>query len=252
MIEQRSTQMRLMIEQVCGDEQVPFIACVKTNDIIAKRASRALIESLLSDSSAQIDSIGNGDCVLVGCHDVRDSIAGFGGDSDSSDDLDDIRSAMLLASWSQSGWEAFDEQFALLNEKIQSRGARLMIEPSSKGMLSDAISTCAWARRSGGHDQASGGWSMLIDPVGWLVDSMMRDVDDHLRRLCELSIECPNVELVRVRSVKRTDDGSLVACSLSEGDLDAAMILDRLGGLIERASGVVVLDESDIKLMSER
>ena len=81
---ERSTQMRLMIEQDCGDEQVSSIACVKTNETIAKRASRALIESLLNDSSAQIDSIGEGDCVLVGCHDVRDSIAGFGGDSDSS------------------------------------------------------------------------------------------------------------------------------------------------------------------------
>ena len=93
---------------------------------------------------------------------------------------------------------------------------------------------------------------MLIDPVGWLVDSMMRDADDHLRRFGELCVECPSVELVRVRSVKRAEDGSLEACSLNDGDLDATMILDRLGGLIEKASGVVVLDEVDGELISGR
>ncbi len=248
----RSTHMRLIMEGSLSDKDSIGLRDAQTNEPIARRVSEALIQSLMSETASQVDSIGQGDCVLVGCDVVRDSIAGFGGESKTSDELDDIRSAMLLASWSQSGWEAFDEQFAMLDEKIQSRGARLMIEPSIDGMLSDAISTCAWARRHGGANPGSHGWSMLIDPVGWLVDSMMRDADDHLRRFSELCIDCPSVELVRVRSVKRAEDGSLVACSLRDGDLDSAMILDRLGGMIEKASGVVVLDEADGELISGR
>lgn len=152
--------------------------------------------------------------------------------------------ARLLASWSQAGWTQFDEDLAALDQTMSDAGIELMIRPSSEGMLSDAICTMSWVRRSE-HLRCS----LLLDPIGWLVGSMMRDVDDHLRRIADLCQGCPKVGAVLIRSVRTDETGRLVETSIGDGEIDPKLIADRLGGVIRSTEAVVVVDWADLDLL---
>jgi hypothetical protein len=147
----------------------------------------------------------------------------------------------LLASWSQSGWARFDEELNAAVELAAQRDIELMVRPGALGMLSDAICTCSWARRS-----ESLGCSLLLDPIGWLVPSMLADAGDHLRRIADLCSSCPKVGGVMVRSVRLDGDGGLVETAIHEGVIDPELIVSTLGDLVRDAPAVIGLDEADL------
>lgn len=153
-----------------------------------------------------------------------------------------------LTSWSEKGWAAFDGQAGVASNAAKERGVELLLRPDAKGMLSDAVSTLSWCTRGGGQRQ-----SLLLDPIGWLVPSMLRDLDDHLIRLNELSeamISHGRVACVLLRSLRRGTDDQLIPASLRAGDLDATLLRKRLGRLIEHAPAGAVLDKRDWALFS--
>jgi hypothetical protein len=150
----------------------------------------------------------------------------------------------LLSSWSQSGWARFDEELADLDKLVSDQNMELMIRPNAKGMLSDAICTSSWARRSEGLD-----CSLMLDPLGWLVPSMMRDVDDHLTRIAELCQSCPKIGAVLIRSVRADGSDGLEETSLGGGDIDPELIVNRLGGLVKSARAVIVQDRADMAML---
>ncbi len=153
-----------------------------------------------------------------------------------------------LASWSDRGWAAFDERVRDASNAAGARGVELLLRPDARGMLSDAVSTLSWCTRGGGQRQ-----SLLLDPVAWLVPSMLRDLDDHLARLNELGealIEHGRVACVVLRSLTHGAGDQLAPASISDGDLDAKLLLKRLGRLIELAPAGAVLDEGDWTLCS--
>ncbi len=153
-----------------------------------------------------------------------------------------------LASWSQSGWERFDSSWRQSKARAESLGIELMIQPSSLGMLSDAISTLNWCTRGGGQDS-----TLLLDPMGWIVPSMIRDLGDHLDRInerCIQMIEHGRVGLVLLRSTRSIEAGGLFEpASMAQGELDTGLILSGLAGLIAGASNIAVLDEQDLGLL---
>lgn len=149
-----------------------------------------------------------------------------------------------LASWSERGWADFDERVREAHQAAQEQGVELLIRPHAQGMLSDAVSTLSWCTRAGGLHQ-----SLLLDPIAWLVPSMVPDAKDHLIRLCEICealIEHQCVSCVLLRSFRQeTGTNRLLPASLTRGQLDARLILDHLGALIEHAPALAVLDERD-------
>ncbi len=147
----------------------------------------------------------------------------------------------LLASWSQSGWARFDEELEAVVGLATQRGVELMVRPGALGMLSDAICTCSWARRS-----ESLGCSLLLDPIGWLVPSMLDDAGDHLRRIADLCASCPKIGAVLIRSVRVGDDGGLVEAALGDGVIEPELIVSTLGDLARNARAVVALDRADL------
>ncbi len=192
--------------------------------------------SVGSDSGDWIDACRGAPRVVVRCSDPigPDAIAGAADDA----------AARLLASWSQAGWAQFDDDLVVLDRVCTEAGIELMVRPSCDGMLSDAICTMTWARRAQGL-----GCTLLLDPMGWLTGSMMRDVDDHLRRFGELCQDCPKVGAVLIRSVKADESGQLEEVSVGDGELDPGLIMDRLGGVIGDADAVVVRDWADLDLL---
>jgi len=148
----------------------------------------------------------------------------------------------LLASWSQSGWARFDEELETVVELTAQRGIELMLRPGALGMLSDAICTCSWARRS-----ESLGCTLLLDPVGWLVPSMLADAGDHLRRIADLCGSCSKVGAVMVRSVRLDGDDGLVETNIDEGAIDPELIVSTLGDLVRDAPAVIGLDKVDLE-----
>lgn len=179
--------------------------------------------------------------IIVSCGRV-----GTRADADEGDS--EAQAARLLASWSQAGWAQFDEDVVKLDEFVSRAGLELLIRPSSAGMLSDAICTAAWARRSG--DLAC---KLMLDPMGWMVGSMMRDVSDHLGRIADLCEECiqttDKVGAVLIRSVKTDKSGHLIECSLGEGEIDPKLVVDRFSGVIGSGLPVIVLDRMDLGLL---
>lgn len=156
-------------------------------------------------------------------------------------DASESDAARLLASWSQTGWADFDERVRKIDEVCQLMGIGLMIRPNAIGMLSDAICTCSWARRS--EDMSC---SLLLDPIGWLVPSMMRDVDDHLGRIAQFCEECPKVGALLLRSVKLNESGSLEESSIKDGDIDPSLLIKQFSGFIQSGVDVIVLEEADL------
>lgn len=150
-----------------------------------------------------------------------------------------------LRSWSQSGWEGFNEAFRVASDVARSDSTQLVVRPSSSGMLSDAVCTLNWCTRGAGqHAQ------LLLDPLGWVVASMMRDLEDHLVRFVELSIELiaqGRVWGLLVRSVDWNESRSeLIPVSLGHGSADPEMLIARLSPLIQACERVVVMDRADI------
>ncbi|MBL4698535.1 MAG: hypothetical protein JKX70_06860 [Phycisphaerales bacterium] len=204
---------------------------IDSNSLFAHLLDTSL-GAMVSDPAGSLDLCKESSRAIIRCGDLA------------VHDGDDDAGARLLSSWSQSGWTKFDEELVTLDQAAEEAGIELMIRPSSMGMLSDAICTCSWARRS--EDLSC---TLLLDPIGWLVDSMLRDADDHLRRISDLCLSCPKIGAVLIRSVKRDESGCLIECSLSEGILDPGMIGDRLGELINCTEALIVLDEKDLDLL---
>lgn len=192
------------------------------------------IEPAGSIFDPQIDAIGPSPDVIILSDDAGHS-------SDSPDD----DAGSWLRSWSQSGWERFDQAFRDARELVQSKDAQLVIRSSSSGMLSDAVCTLNWCTRGGGQDT-----KILLDPMGWIVPSMMRDLEDHLDRiveLCQEMIAHRRVWGIVVRSIAWNEDRSgLVPSSMSAGEPDEAMLGQKLNPLLANPVWRVVWDESDI------
>lgn len=131
--------------------------------------------------------------------------------------------------WGQSGWDRFESAVGAACEQADRRGVELWIRPSLHGMLSDAISTVSWARRT-----ESTGVHLLVDPVGWLTESMMQDSEDHLRRISELVHGCPLLGGVLLRT----------------GEMEnPAESLRAMRGLIDAADVLVALDGAEFGLL---
>tara|TARA_R110002072_G_scaffold42064_16_gene118355 strand:+ start:46150 stop:46821 length:672 start_codon:yes stop_codon:yes gene_type:complete len=152
--------------------------------------------------------------------------------------------ARLLAGWSPDGWAKFDESLAELDAWANEHGAELLIRPSAAGMLSDAICTMSWASRS-----ADLGCGLLLDPVGWLTGSMIKDAEDHLTRIAELCLGCDKASALLIRSLRTDEAGNPSQASLGSGSLDATMVVDRLRPLIDSIQTLVVLDPADLELL---
>ncbi len=214
-----------------GHQSAPIVGEIREVD--TDMAFAQIVDaSVGSDADDWLDACAGAKRVVVRCADPIHA------DASVSDD------ERLLASWSQAGWAQFDEDLAMLDQQAIAAGIELMIRPSCEGMLSDAICTMAWARRAQGL-----GCTLLLDPVGWLTGSMMRDVDDHLRRFGELCQSCSKIGAVLVRSVRTDAAGKLEEVRVGEGELDPKLIMDRLGRVIRDADAVVVLDWMDLDLL---
>ncbi len=166
-------------------------------------------------------------------------------DAGHAGDAPDDDAGSWLRSWSQSGWEQFDHAFRDARERIQSQESKLVIRPSNSGMLSDAVCTLNWCTRGGGQDA-----SLLLDPIGWIVPSMMRDLEDHLDRiveLCQEMIAQQRVWGILVRSIAWNEDRSgLESAALGSGDADSEMILSKLRQLLGSGAYIIAIDPSDI------
>jgi len=218
--------MQLLIETV--EKSHPIIGQIR--ELKGESLYAQIVDgSAETDPAVWIDASGGARRVVVRCSDPVHA------DTSVSDE------DRLLASWSPAGWTRFDEQLARLDQLAGERGIELMIRPSAAGMLSDAICTCSWARRS-----ESLGCSLLLDPMGWIVPSMMGDIEDHLERIAGLSGGCPKVGAVLVRSLRRDNSGSLVETTLADGDIDPDLIVSTLGELVRSAPVVVGLDPADL------
>jgi len=131
--------------------------------------------------------------------------------------------------WGQSGWDRFESAVGAACEQADRCGVELWIRPSLHGMLSDAIGTVSWARRT-----ASTGVRLLVDPIGWLTESMMQDSEDHLRRISELMRGCPLLGGVLLRA----------------GELESpAESLRAMRGLIDAADVLLAFDEAEFGLL---
>ena len=128
---------------------------------------------------------------------------------------------------------------------MKAKGTQLVIRPSSSGMLSDAVCTLNWCTRGGGQDAM-----VLLDPMGWIVPSMMRDLEDHLDRIVELCLEIiahRRVWGIMVRSIAwNADRSGLFPSSMSSGEPDEAMLGKKLRPLLANPVWRVLWDESDI------
>lgn len=160
----------------------------------------------------------------------------------------DQDAASWIASWSQAGWDRFDSAYRQARMRAESVGIEFLIRPSSDGMLSDAVSTLNWCARGAGQDA-----TLLLDPMGWIVSSMMRDLGDHLDRINELCLEMVEhgrVGLVLLRSVVHgAESGLIESAPLSSGGPTVPMILEGFAGLLEQSPRVALLCAEDLGLL---
>ncbi len=159
------------------------------------------------------------------------------------DEPDDDASSWLR-SWSESGWARFDERCRAANQRASELGIGLMIRPGLGGMLSDAVCTLSWCTRGAGQDA-----TLLLDPLGWVAPSMMRDLDDHLDRICELCLRLiahGRVGAVLVRSF----DEQHRPVGLGEGAPDVSRLIGGLAPLIERAPNLIAMSGADLRLLT--
>lgn len=192
------------------------------------------IEPTGSIFDPQIDTIGPTPDVII-----LSDLAGHSSDSPDDD------AGSWLRSWSESGWERFDQAFRDARDLVQAKDAQLVIRPCSSGMLSDAVCTLNWCTRGGGQDAR-----LLLDPMGWIVPSMMRDLEDHLDRIVELGLEMiahGRVWGIIARSIAwNADRSGLVPSSVSSGEPDETMLDKKLRPLLTNPVWRVLWEESDI------
>jgi len=154
-----------------------------------------------------------------------------------------------LRSWSQSGWERFDASFRSACARAEPLGKQVVIRPSATGMLSDAVCTLNWCTRGGGTDA-----KLLLDPMGWVVPSMVRDLEDHLDRIIELCgqiITHDRAWGVLVRSACWNEDRtSLKPSALRQGEVDTDLLSTKLGQLARQAPRVAIEHASDAAFLS--
>lgn len=218
--------MQLLIKQ---SQQVGDVIA-QIHDVVSDEIFATIVDaSVSSDVSFFSKLCDEHDRIVIRCADSARA------DASSEDDL------RVLMNWSQSGWTRFDEQIAALDEIAKARGTELLIRPSASGMLSDAICTLSWARRSG--DLSCG---LMLDPMGWLVGSMMRDIEDHLTRIAQLCTECPKVRALLIRSVRVDHEGRLIESSIADGEIDPGLIADRFNELAMQMGTTIVTDRRDL------
>jgi len=218
--------MHLLVEQVESSTAVTArLRAIGTDSIYGVMVDG----SVDSDPSRWLNACFDAPRVVLRCAKPR------GGEASDRDDV------ALLASWSAAGWARFDEDLGRFDRLAREHGIELMIRPSASGMLSDAICTCSWARRS-----ESLGCSLMLDPMGWIVGSMMGDIEDHLCRISALCSQCPKVGAVLVRSIGQDEMGGLIETTLDDGMIDPELIVSCLGGLVRSAPAVVALDRADL------
>ncbi len=138
--------------------------------------------------------------------------------------VDPEPSADLLSQWSQDSWEPFNTAVETLSGLAEDSETELVIYPGAGGRLSDAVCTVSWSNT---HAQIP----LLIDPVGWLTPSMMRDVEDHLIRFASLCEEIPSIWGVVMRSVTKGPQNSLIPAPLNSGMINPELIERNLGSI---------------------
>lgn len=136
--------------------------------------------------------------------------------------VDPEPSADLLARWSSDSWEPFNEAVVKAFDLAEKDGSKLVVLPGAGGRLSDAVCTVSW---SVSHAEVG----LLLDPVGWLTPSMMRDLNDHLIRFASVCMEIPNVWGVVLRSIRMDEAGALVHAPLGEGLIDPDLLERTIG-----------------------
>ncbi|MEX0876002.1 MAG: hypothetical protein WD114_00965, partial [Phycisphaerales bacterium] len=150
--------------------------------------------SVSDDPARWGEAIGDSPRIILRCA----SFAAIDTPGDSPGDLSGDQAAAWLESWSESGWAAFSQRVARARQAADDRGVELLIRPGAGGMLSDGVCTLSWFARSAGAAPR-----LMLDPVGWITPSMVRDLDDHLLRIAERShqlIDAGAVECVLLRS----------------------------------------------------
>ena len=193
--------------------------------------------NIQDDPESWIDSAEPGGRIVLGCGQLLTNRSA------------ESTSRSWLTSWSEQGWEEFSRRFRSCMDLASQRRIGLLIRPSAEGMLSDAVCTLNWCTRGGGQDA-----TLLLDPMGWIVPSMLRDLDDHLVRiseLCQEMIDHGRVGGVVLRSCEVRDGEILAGRSLSDGSIDARLIVDRLGELGRRAGVGVLLDPEDRRILDD-
>lgn len=148
--------------------------------------------------------------------------------------VDPEPSADLLARWSSDSWEPFNEAVVKASGLASEHGTELIVLPGAGGRLSDAVCTVSW---SVSHAEVG----ILLDPVGWLTPSMMRDLNDHLIRFGSVCQEIPNIWGVVFRSLQMDESGALVHAPLGEGLIDMDL-LERTIGTIPTPRRIEVTD----------
>lgn len=148
--------------------------------------------------------------------------------------VDPEPSADLLARWSSDSWEPFNEAVVKASGLANEHGTEMIVLPGAGGRLSDAVCTVSW---SVSHAEVG----ILLDPVGWLTPSMMRDLNDHLIRFSSVCREIPYVWGVVFRSIKMDESGALVNAPLGEGLIDIDL-LERTIGTIPTLRRIEVTD----------
>lgn len=134
--------------------------------------------------------------------------------------------ASSFATWSNAGWESFEEQLRTATNAAGScrPDAKALLWPGVGSMLSDGVSTLSFARK---HPAIG----LVIDPVAWLTESMRTDAEDHLSRFAQAMSLCESLDAIIVRAV--ASDGTLPG-------IDALAVETLLTPAIERA-GVVAI-----------
>ncbi len=189
--------------------------CDESGGVVARIADRD-VQSLAADW----DGVGSGSVVIARCG----SHAG----------IDPEPSADLLARWSSDSWEPFNEAVVKAAGVAREHGTELVVLPGAGGRLSDAVCTVSW---SVSHSDVG----ILLDPVGWLTPSMMRDLNDHLIRFASVCQEIPNIWGVVLRSIQMDESGALVHAPIGEGLINRDL-LERTIGTISAQRRIEVME----------
>ncbi len=124
--------------------------------------------------------------------------------------------------WTAQGWETLETRLAELLPKFEAKGARLLLRPHVRHVISDAPSV---RRVLGLFDTPALG--ILFEPAAMLTAGMADDARDHLTRLLEALAHHPRVAAVLLTGAERPalgepdpqHDDILVPAPLTRGAL---------------------------------